>query len=133
VESVKILVKAPVNPTESSMKVQTAIEQVFGAISIRRASSLDQTFLVAQGQGLIWLEKLRDLICKERIQTAARRILLNSIHCGTLCFYLNKQVAFIGRLSFSEETSGSSLGSITVQLEGADPEKMVDWLAPKFT
>lgn len=131
-DTVKIVVEALVSPTESDMKVQTAIKHVFGAIPIQHTSVLGQTRLVAQGQGLIWLEKLRDLIRKERIQNAARRILLKSIHHQMLCFSLNKQVAYIGRLSFSEEVGESTLGPITIRLEGVDPQKLVDWLAPKF-
>jgi hypothetical protein len=48
-----------------------------------------------------------------------------------ISFYLNKQVAFSGHVSFSEETAESPLGPIKVNVETDNPEQLIDWLAEK--
>jgi predicted RNA binding protein with dsRBD fold (UPF0201 family) len=46
-------------------------------------------------------------------------------------FCLNKQVAFAGHVSFSEETAESPLGPIKINIEAESPQQLVDWLAEK--
>jgi predicted RNA binding protein with dsRBD fold (UPF0201 family) len=48
-----------------------------------------------------------------------------------ISFYLNKQVAFAGHISFSEESAESPLGPIRVNIETDSPEQLIDWLAEK--
>jgi len=48
-----------------------------------------------------------------------------------MIFFLNKQVAFAGHISFSEETAESPLGPIRFIIETDDPPHLVEWLAEK--
>jgi hypothetical protein len=65
------------------------------------------------------------------ILAAARKILRNEMTEESVIFYLNKQVAFAGHVSFSQQTSESPLGSIKVQIYCDNPKKIIDWLAPR--
>jgi predicted RNA binding protein with dsRBD fold (UPF0201 family) len=67
----------------------------------------------------------------DRIRDAARRLLFKSIRGNMVSFCLNKQVAFAGHVSFSEETGESPLGPIKINIEAEHPQQLVDWLAEK--
>jgi len=87
--------------------------------------------LVAEAKGQDSLIKLRNLLRNDRIRDAARKLLFKSIRGNTIGFYLNKQVAFAGHISFSEETAESPLGPIRIIIETDDPRQLVEWLAEK--
>jgi predicted RNA binding protein with dsRBD fold (UPF0201 family) len=46
-----------------------------------------------------------------------------------MIFYLNKQAAYAGHVSFSAPEGESPLGPIQVIVETENPEQLVDWLA----
>jgi predicted RNA binding protein with dsRBD fold (UPF0201 family) len=48
-----------------------------------------------------------------------------------IVFFLNKQAAYAGHVSFSAPEGESPLGPIQVILETEDPEQLIDWLAGK--
>ncbi len=128
---VTIFLEADVNPTEDEEKVRTAINNVLGnaSITIKQAQRGSTLFASAEGQDS--LIKLRNLLRNDRIRDAARRILFKSIRGKTISFYLNKQVAFAGHVSFSEETSESPLGPIHFTIETENASQIVEWLAEK--
>ena len=68
---------------------------------------------------------------REQILDAARKVLFNGIQGNTVCFYLNKQVAYVGHISFSQSVGESPLGPIRVEIESDNPHAVIDWLAPK--
>ncbi len=67
---------------------------------------------------------------RERILDTARSILKRAVRGNTIMFRINKQAAYRGRLSFSEEDVRSPLGPITFIIECRDPNEVIDWLAP---
>ena len=48
-----------------------------------------------------------------------------------MVFFLNKQAAYAGHVSFSAPDGESPLGPIQVVLETENPEQLIDWLAGK--
>jgi predicted RNA binding protein with dsRBD fold (UPF0201 family) len=48
-----------------------------------------------------------------------------------IVFFLNKQAAYAGHVSFSAPEGESPLGPIQVILETENPEQLIDWLAGK--
>ena len=128
---VSVFVETEVNPTEDEDKVQTAVNNVLGNTSITLKSSQIGSTLTAEAKGLDSLVKLRNMLRNDRIRDAARRILFKSIRGNEICFFLNKQVAFAGHISFSEETAESPLGPIRFIIETDDPEQLVEWIAEK--
>ena len=67
----------------------------------------------------------------DRIRDASRRLLLKAMRGNMISFYLNKQVAFAGHVSFSEETAESPLGPIKINIETDNPQQLIEWLAEK--
>jgi hypothetical protein len=130
-DEIKVYVEAEVNPTESEEKVKQAIENIFGNVETKVQSIYNGGLLTAETKGLESLTKLYNLLRRERIRDATRRVLFDGLDGKTISFYLNKQVAFAGHVSFSKEVAESPLGPIKVKIECENPRELIDWLAPK--
>lgn len=130
-DGVNVRVEAEVNPTESEDKVKTAVENIFGSIPMRKEQWRKGKLLVAEAKGLEPLTKLQNLLCRERIRTATRTVLFEGRKGNAINFCLNKQVAYVGHISFSREVAESPLGPIRVRIECKDPRELINWLAPK--
>jgi uncharacterized protein len=128
---VAVFVEVEVNPTEDEEKVRTAINNVLGAASTTVQPLGKGSVLIAEAKGKDALMKLRNLLRNDRIRDASRRLLFKSIRGNKLNFFLNKQVAYAGHISFSEETAESPLGPIRFSIETDDPVALVEWLAEK--
>jgi len=129
VNNVKLLVQAEVNPTEDPEKVITAINRVFGELELE----VEEELITGKGEGLEPLRKFHDLLRREMILDAARAVLLRGLRGNTITFHLNKQVAYVGHISFSQPVGESPLGPIRVEIICDDPRGLIDWLAPKTT
>ena len=75
------------------------------------------------------VDSFAEQLAKQRIRAAARKILLRSIDGDEARFRLNKQVAAIGKISFSEEDH--ALGDIEVVVRSADIRSLIDRIAPR--
>ncbi len=130
-DDVIIRVETEINPTESEEKVKTAITNFLANTSMSTKPAHRGSILLAEAKGQDSLVKLRNLLRNDRIRDAARKLLLKSIRGNTISFCLNKQVAFAGHVSFSEETAESPLGPLRVTIETNNPSQLVEWLAEK--
>jgi hypothetical protein len=74
------------------------------------------------------IELFGELLKRYRIRDAARKVMRRGIKGNSTSFRLNKQVAAIGKISFSEESH--ALGDIEVTIESEDIEAMIDSIAP---
>ncbi len=128
---VVVRVEAEINPTESEDKVKTAVTNVLGNASITIKPSSKGSVLEAEATGQDSLVKLRNILRTDRIRDAARKALFHSTRGNIVSFCLNKQVAFAGHISFSEETAESPLGPIRVTIETDNPQQLIEWLAEK--
>jgi predicted RNA binding protein with dsRBD fold (UPF0201 family) len=128
---VEVFVEAEVNPTEDEEKIKAAVNNVLGGASFTVKPAQRGSILAAHASGQDSLIKLRNLLRNDRIRDAARKLLLKKIRGNTIRFYLNKQVAFAGHVSFSEETAESPLGPIHFTIETDNPAQLVEWLAEK--
>lgn len=122
---VEINVEAQVNPTESYEKVGAAIRNIFPNASVEVSK---EGVVMAYLEGLDALTKLYNLLRRERIRSAARSVLRRGVEGKLITFYLNKQAAYMERLSFSEPVGESPLGPIKVQIRCEEPEKLIRWL-----
>ena len=129
----RIIVKTyvDVNPTEDPNKVRVAVEKVLGGIPLEIIKDGDRKRLVGKFEGREALSRFYDLLRREQILDAARRVLFNGIQENTICFYLNKQVAYAGHISFSQSVGESPLGPIQIEIETDNPRAVIDWLTPK--
>ena len=129
--NVEVTVQAEVNPTEDPDKVQVAVQRVLGPFPLEKIEIIDKSYLRGTAEGLEHLSAFQELLKKERIRDAARRVLLRGQVEGTVTFYLNKQVAYAGHASFCQPQGESPLGPIRVEVRCGDPRKLVNWLAPR--
>jgi predicted RNA binding protein with dsRBD fold (UPF0201 family) len=128
---VTVTIETEVNPTESEDKVKQAVQNIFDNIPIHRETIGKTTLLQGQSTGREALGKLYYLLRRERIRDAARRVFLSGLRDNTITFFLNKQVAFVGHISFSEETGESPLGPIKVTMTAENPRQIITWLTSK--
>jgi len=130
--SVVVAAESLVNPTEDQSKVERALHNIFPSAHITKTNLADDVVrLEVSGTGLEFLKTLRSLIRQERIRSAARSVLLSGTRGDRIRFYLNKQVAFVGRVSFCEPVGESPLGPISIRIETAEPQIVIDFLASK--
>lgn len=132
-DEVNVSVKVEVNPTEDPIKVKMAVENIFGNIEFETKTQRRRSLLIAKATGRDFLSKLYNLLRRERIRDAARGAFFDGLSKRSIIFYLNKQVAYAGHISFSEPEAESPLGPIKVQIRCDNPKKLIDWLAPRTT
>lgn len=130
-DEINVHVEAEINPTESEDKVKRAIQNIFGSIPIKIKSLHKGSLLVAEAKGLEALTKLYNLLRRERIRNAARGALFEGLSGENISFFLNKQVAYAGHISFSKAVAESPLGPMRVYIKCESPRELIDWLAPK--
>ena len=130
-KEIAVRVETEINLTESEEKVKMAVAKLFGNVSTEIKPSYKGSVLNAEAKGQEALVKLRNLLRSDRIRDAARKALFEGIQGQRIGFCLNKQVAFAGHVSFSEEVAESPLGPIRVIIECENPRQLIDWLAPR--
>jgi predicted RNA binding protein with dsRBD fold (UPF0201 family) len=132
-EEISLHVETEINPTESQEKVEEAVRNIFGDVKLEVKPLHNARLVVGEGKGKESITQLRDLLQREHIRSAARVVFNEGIDRKTVSFCLNKQVAYVGHISFSKETAESPLGPIRVKIACTDPRELVEWLAPRIT
>lgn len=132
-DEINVRVEVEVNPTEDLEKVKKAVENIFGNIEFEVTPEKRGSLLVAEAKGIDGLTTLRDLLRRERIRDAARGVFFEGLSEKSVVFYLNKQVAYVGHISFSAPVGESPLGPIKVQIRCDSPQELIKWLTPKTT
>jgi hypothetical protein len=130
---VEVVVEAEINPTEDEAKVKRAVENMFSNLEFEVKPQRRGSLLTARAHGVDGLTKLYNLLGRERIRDAARSVFYKGIGEGSIVFYLNKQVAYAGHVSFSQPVGESPLGPLTVKIQCRNPQEIIDWLAPRTT
>ena len=128
---INMQVEVEVNPTEDIGKVRMAVENIFGSLRFEEKPLRRDSILETSVKDIEGLSKFGNLLRRERIRDAARSVLFQGLKGNTITFYLNKQVAYSGHISFSEPVAESPLGPIKVRITCDNPRKLIDWLAPR--
>jgi len=125
-----VTAEASVEPTEDEKKVERALLKLFpSGRAEKRVEESITVGLIMRGSGLEFLSSLRNLIRQERIRNTARAIFLRGLRDNDLRIYLNKQAAFMGRVSFCAPVGESPHGPISILLESEDMPSVIDYLA----
>jgi len=130
-DEIAVYVETEINLTEDEEKVKKAVVNIFDNVSIEIKPSYKGSVLGAEAKGQVALVKFRNVLRSDRIRDAARKVFFGGIRGNTIGFCLNKQVAFAGHVSFSEEVAESPLGPIRVTVKCDDPRLLIDWLASR--
>ena len=128
----KVLVEAEVRPTEDEGKVAKAITSLTGSSSFKKIQMGRRAYLTQEGGEEI-LAAFRALLRRERILDAARKMMLRGTdeQESKFTFFVNKQVAMTGHLSFCMPEGESPMGPISFTIETADPKSLIEWLATR--
>jgi predicted RNA binding protein with dsRBD fold (UPF0201 family) len=130
-DEITVQVEVEVNSTESEDKVKKAVENIFGNITMQTKPLRRGKLLIAEANGIDALTKLYNLLRRERIRDASRKALFEGLDKNTITFFLNKQVAYAGHVSFSKEVAESPLGPIRVKIQCENPRQLINWLTSK--
>jgi predicted RNA binding protein with dsRBD fold (UPF0201 family) len=116
----QIIASAACHPTEDGAKVRQAILNLFPDAQFEEG---ERSLTARSASG----EVLREAILNQHIRDTARSVMLQGVRGNTTRFTLNKQAAFMGKVSFVEGTV--ALGGIEVSVETDDIAGTVDYLA----
>ena len=84
--------------------------------------------MIVDGKDQSSLERFKMILQRDRIRAAARSVLRRSLDGNRLIFFLNKQAAYAGHVSFSAPEGESPLGPIQVTVETENPALLINWL-----
>ena len=115
-------VTCPVFPSEDPDKVRAAMERIFPGIEIEESDD----GLSGRTDNLDHFSKQ---IRKQRILDTTRSVLIRGRRGNVTRFFLNKQVAFVGKVSFCEERT--ILGTMRVVVEDEELEALIEDVAPE--
>lgn len=127
---VLVRIEVEVRPTEDEDKVMKAITNFFDPANVEVVDTGRSKVIIATSNTLACLLKLHRALRAERILDAARGALKKGVQGTMLTFYLHKQAAYMGRLSFVDGDHESPLGAIRVTINYENPHEIIDWLAP---
>ncbi len=121
----RLRVWTAVHPSESEEKVKRALRNLFPQLEFAREGDR----LLGESSDPSALSRIHQLLRAHQILDTARSVLFRNKTDNRTCFALNKQAAFVGKLSFTD--GESPLGPIMVELEAPDLERLIDYLAPR--
>jgi len=107
-------------PTEDRETIVRAIKSIFPDATIEGDDPIKAVAFS--------LDMFAELLKKARIRDAARRVMRRHMRGQTTSFRMNKQVAAVGKISFSEEEH--PLGDIEVTISADRLELLIDSIAP---
>jgi predicted RNA binding protein with dsRBD fold (UPF0201 family) len=107
-------------PTEDKQLVIRAMTSLFPGAEVNGTEELE----ARSASAAAFSEQLK----RQRIRDSARAVLRRGIRDNTTTFRLNKQVATIGKVSFSEEEH--PLGDVLVEISADDIYAFIDDVAP---
>ncbi|HNU35376.1 MAG TPA: RNA-binding domain-containing protein [Methanomassiliicoccales archaeon] len=119
---VEVVASASSYPTEDVERVRRCLLNIFPEAELREEEGKVRA---ATGD----LSRFKELIRNHRILDSTRAVLLRGMTDDEIIFRLNKQAAFVGKISFVE--GNAPLGHIEVIISGDELEALIDDVAPR--
>ena len=119
-----IMIHASINISEDPEKVKHAISNILPFDEI----NVEEYFVKAKSDDVASLEKIYETIHSKHFENIYRRNLEQNTANNTTWFYLNKQAAFVGKITICKEEDESPLGPIKVTLKSSNIERLIEWL-----
>ncbi len=117
-----IELSCPVFPSEDPVKVETAVKKIFPDAVVK----IEDQKLTGTSSSLDYFRKE---IRRQKILDATRNILIRGKRGNVTRFFMNKQAAFVGQISFCEEKM--ILGTIRVIIQDDQLDALIDNIAPE--
>ena len=119
---VSVVAKAKVYPTEDPAKVRQALLSIFPGADLQEGEGE----MVARTDDL---GHFMGQVRRQRILDATRVVLIRAVQGRSTELHLNKQVAFLGKITFAE--GNAPLGNIDVMFEDDDIQALIDRITPR--
>lgn len=125
--ALRLVLEASVSPTEDKQKVLTAARNVIGECNYSTEEKDDLVLFRSSDPSC--LERIRDQLRDRHVRDAARRMLLRSREGDRMTLMFNRQAAFVGVIAVLSSAEESPLGPITLRVECARADELIDWLS----
>jgi predicted RNA binding protein with dsRBD fold (UPF0201 family) len=131
----KSTIRCIVHPTEEIQRVEKAIENIFGQITLSTTKFDEFTEIYSSNLSRNSFAILRQMVHDKRILDAARVRLLKNLDEFTTFMYFDKQAAYTGKLRLLDNNhEDPPLGSIEINFEFESEskfEEFLDWFSPR--
>ena len=131
----KATVRCIVHPTEEIHRIETAIENILGPISLTTTKFDEFTELFSSNTNKTSFAILKQLVHDKRILDAVRVRLLKNLDEFTSFMYFDKQAAYTGKLRLLDNIhENPPLGFIEIRFEfksESEFEEFLDWFSPR--
>lgn len=131
----KFTIRCVVHPTEEIQRIEKAIENILGPVTLSTTKFDEFTELYSSNATKTDFALLRQLIHEKRILDAVRVRLLKNLDEYTTFMFFDKQAAYTGKLRLLDNThEDPPLGYIEIRLEFESEsqfEEFLDWFSPR--
>jgi predicted RNA binding protein with dsRBD fold (UPF0201 family) len=131
----KSTIRCLVHPTEDIQRVEAAIENLLGPITLSRTELDEYTELYSTEINKTHFAILRQSVYDKRIINAVRVRLLKNLDEFTTFAFFDKQAAYAGKLRLIDNNhEDPPLGSIEIRLDFKSEslfEEFLDWFSPR--
>ncbi len=131
----KSTIRCLVHPTEDIQRVEVAIENLLGPITLSRTELDEYTELYSTEINKTHFAILRQSVYDKRIINAVRVRLLKNLDEFTTFAFFDKQTAYAGKLRLIDNNhEDPPLGSIEIRLDFKSEslfEEFLDWFSPR--
>ncbi|HDH45499.1 MAG TPA: hypothetical protein ENG66_09005 [Thermococcus sp.] len=124
----EVEVEAHVYPTEEIEKVKKAMLNLVSPLEFDTFDKGEYILLLGKSKDKKALQRLYELLRGQQILDTARTMLEEGYFGEEIIVKVHKQVAYVGKVNFNEE---SPLGPITIIIRTKEPQRLMKWLAPR--
>jgi len=124
----EVEVEAHVYPTEDIEKVKKAMLNLVSPLEFDAFDKGEYILLLGKTEDKKALQRLYELFRGQQILDTARVMLEEGYFGEEIIIKVHKQVAYVGKVNFNEE---SPLGPITIIIRTKEPQRLMKWLAPR--
>jgi len=130
----RIIIRCPIFPTESTDLVIDAIRQFVPNPELESIEETKCTWIQSEETNETFLSPLREMIHENRVINAARKMLRSSWTGTTTVIKLGKQAACNKKLRLVDQTENPPLGTIDITISFEDEnqfDSFLSWFAPR--
>jgi predicted RNA binding protein with dsRBD fold (UPF0201 family) len=131
----KSTIRCIVHPTEEIQRIEKAIENILGSITLSTSKFDEFTEIYSSITSKDSFARLRQLVHDKRILSAVRVRLLKNLDEFSTFMHFDKQAAYTGKLRLIDNNhENPPLGSIEIRIEFESEsqfEEFLDWFSPR--
>ncbi len=131
----KSTIRCLVHPTEDIQRIEEAIKNILGQITLSRIEMDEYTEMNSTIKKKMSFQILRQSIHDKRIIDAVRVRLLKNLDEFTTYVFFGKQAAYVGKLRLIDNNyEDPPLGAIEIRFDfktNSEFEEFLDWFSPR--